>query len=80
MYFDKIPTIRNCSFAFKCEMQWKKLRETEDRKIRFCKNCQKEVYFCESDEELVDAIHRNKCICIYTPFEEVYALGRPKRK
>ena len=80
MYFENMLTIRNCKFAFKCEMQWEKLRETEDRKIKFCKTCQQEVHFCETNEELVDAINKNKCICIHTPFEEVYELGMPEKK
>ena len=75
MYFENMLTIRNCKFAFKCEMHWEKLHETKDRKIKFCKICQKEVHFCETDEELVDAINENKCICNRSPFEEVYELG-----
>jgi hypothetical protein len=50
-------------------MKWEKLNETEDDNIRFCQNCQKEVHFCETDEELVEAIKRNKCIGIPSPFD-----------
>jgi hypothetical protein len=61
-------------------MHWEKLHETKDRKIKFCKICQQEVHFCETDEELVDAINENKCICNRSPFEEVYELGMFDKK
>lgn len=68
-------TIRNCIFSFKCEMNWEKLNETDVDNIKFCSNCQKEVYFCRTDEELVEAVKRNKCVGIFKPFTYEVMLG-----
>ena len=68
MMFDDSITISNCSFAYKCQMQWENLYETENENIKFCKDCQKEVHYCETDEELLEAIKRNKCVSILAPF------------
>jgi hypothetical protein len=32
--------------------------------IKFCSDCQKEVYLCETDEELAKNIKLNRCISI----------------
>lgn len=66
--FDDSITIRNCTFAYKCQMKWENLYETEDDNIKFCKDCQKEVHYCDTDEELLEAIKRNKCVSILAPF------------
>jgi hypothetical protein len=58
-------TIRNCVFAFKCTAQWSELIHTDDDKISFCEDCQKEVHLCEDDEELVKSVRLNRCIAIY---------------
>ncbi len=54
--------IRNCTFAFKCESKWEQLEKLDYESIRFCNACQKEVYFCYDDYELVSGIHLNRCI------------------
>ena len=61
---DKQAMIRNCTFAFKCSVNWDNLEETDDENIRFCLDCQKEVHFCEDDEDLVKSIKLNRCIAI----------------
>jgi hypothetical protein len=58
-------TIRNCTFAYRCKANWDDLvKDEEDNSIRFCLDCQKEVHFCESDEELVHNVVNNRCIAI----------------
>jgi hypothetical protein len=57
-------TIRNCTFAFKCEAKWDCLEMLEFDNIRFCNICQKEVHFCDDDDELIQNIHLNRCIAI----------------
>jgi hypothetical protein len=56
-------------------MNWGKLNGTDVDNIKFCSNCQKEVYFCETDEELVEAVKRNKCVGIIKPFAYEVMLG-----
>jgi hypothetical protein len=54
--------IRNCTFAFRCEAEWEQLEKLEWDSIRFCNACQKEVYFCYDDYELISNIHLNRCV------------------
>jgi hypothetical protein len=54
--------IRNCTFAFKCEAKWKYLEKLDHDNIRFCNICQKEIYFCYDDYELISSIHLNRCV------------------
>lgn len=67
-------TIRNCVFAFKCTAQWDKLMPTDDDKIHFCQDCQKEVHLCEDDDELVVAVRLNRCVAIYREEAGPHAL------
>jgi hypothetical protein len=62
---DESLTIRNCIFAFKCVAKWDNLTPTDDDKIHFCQDCQKEVHLCEDDDELVVAVRLNRCVAIY---------------
>jgi len=55
-------SIRNCTFAFKCQAKWEQLEILEWDSIRFCNVCQKEVYFCYDSYELIDSIHLNRCV------------------
>lgn len=57
-------TIRNCTFAFKCEAKWEDLELLDYDDIRFCNACQNEVHFCHNDEDLVKNIHLNRCVAI----------------
>jgi len=75
MINDENITIRNCTFAYKCEMKWDELDETEEDEIKFCKGCQKEVYLCETDEDLTKAIKRNRCVAIFYPSRVEGPLG-----
>ena len=56
--------IRNCRFAFKCEQKWDDLNETRDDDIRFCKDCQREVYLSLDEESLVENIRLNRCVAL----------------
>jgi len=60
-----------CEFHFKCPRVWGLLSLTGQEKARYCGECQREVYLCESDENL--AFHRNEGRCVAVP-----ALG-PKK-
>ena len=58
-------TIRNCIFGFKCNKTWEDLGETSSDNVKFCQSCQKEVFFCESDDELVESIRLNRCVAVF---------------
>lgn len=58
-------TIRNCSFAFRCKANWDTMMPTDaDGRVRFCLDCQKEVFLCESDAELISNLVNNRCIAL----------------
>lgn len=61
-------TIRNCVFAFKCTAKWDDLMPTDDDKVHFCNECQKEVHLCEDDDELLASVRLNRCIAIYRQY------------
>ncbi|QWE00443.1 hypothetical protein FD967_10525 [Polynucleobacter sp. JS-Mosq-20-D10] len=58
-------TIRNCTFAFRCKANWDAMTQTDtEGKVRFCLDCQKEVFLCENDEELISNVVNNRCIAL----------------
>ena len=58
--------IRNCRFTFKCPKKWTELAPIvgSDRNIRFCGQCEQNVYRCETDREIALAVKANRCIAI----------------
>ena len=69
-------TIKNCKFAFKCPMHWGNLLKTDNEKIRFCHNCEEEVYECESDEELDYHTSKKHCVAIKEKPRAKLLLGK----
>lgn len=55
-------TIRNCVFSFKCSAVWEQLEDTDNVAVRFCQDCQREVHYCDTDDELVAAVKLNRCV------------------
>ena len=56
--------IRNCVFAFKCDKSWDDMTSTKIHDVKFCQTCQREVYFCRTDQQLREAINLNRCVSI----------------
>ena len=58
--------IENCEYKvkYKCPLKWKNLKETKDSEIRFCNECNKNVYRCETSEDIDRHISLNNCIAI----------------
>jgi hypothetical protein len=59
-------TIRNieCTFEFNCDKQWDELETQDAPNIKFCKQCEKNVYLCKTQEELDNARSLGRCISI----------------
>lgn len=58
-------TLRNCVFAFRCKADWDSMTPLDSGgRVRFCPDCEKEVYLCESDQELIHNVVNNKCIAL----------------
>lgn len=59
--------IRNCRFAFRCHQRWDSLETTEQRRIRYCHECSREVVLCTQDDELKAALRADQCVAIPGP-------------
>ena len=71
-------TIRNCVFSMKCQKKWENMEsdmdDDDNEKIKFCSDCQKEVYLCETDEDLAKNIKLNRCISI-SKYDSPFGTG-----
>lgn len=56
--------IRNCNFSFKCKQKWENLDDQGIFDIKYCRNCEREVFLCTSKENLINALHENLCVAI----------------
>ena len=63
--------IRNCSFGFKCNQKWEGLLKRKEKNIKYCHECEKEVYMIETNTELMDAIKFNRCVAIKVRHDEI---------
>ena len=78
---EKEYTLRNCVFGFNCSSNWELMKfidiSTCGGEIKFCNSCQKEVYECIDDDELIQNIKLNRCVSIsrYENNEEIRLSG-----
>jgi len=63
--------IRNCSFGFKCNQKWEDLLKRKEKNIKYCLECEKEVYLIETNVELAHAIKFNHCVAIKVRHDEI---------
>jgi hypothetical protein len=63
--------IRNCSFGFKCNQKWENLLKRKEKNIKYCHECEKEVYLIETNSELITAIKFNHCVAIKIKHDEI---------
>ena len=61
--------IRNCVFGFRCAQKWDEMKETSRDGVRFCKECEKDVYLISSEDKLLEAITLNRCVAIEAPMD-----------
>ena len=54
--------IRNCPWGYSCKQKWEDLKPTKQKDVRFCGDCQKEVFSIESRDEFIESIVLNRCI------------------
>jgi hypothetical protein len=72
--------LRNCEFAFKCTANWHALESTSEPDVKFCHDCNKEVYLVTKPKALMKAIQLNRCVAIESPpskddYEVTHMLG-----
>lgn len=65
--------IKNCEFAFKCQMDWDDLTEMDIENKKFCEHCKKPVIFCETTEQLEAAANNRDCVCVQ--IETIRTIG-----
>lgn len=74
------PIIKNCVLGFKCPESWDTLKAlAEDSNIKHCDKCNKNVFLCESEEQLQDAIDKGVCVAVdfVKEAQKVRFLGYP---
>src|SRR5438128_1836974 len=59
------PEIVNCDFAFRCSKNWEAMQETNLASVRFCGECQKNVYFAQTNADLQSLSAEGKCVAVY---------------
>ena len=69
--------IRNCFFGFKCNQKWEDLLKRKEKNIKYCHECEKEVYLIETNTELIDAIKFNYCVAIKVRHDEIPQTKKP---
>ena len=71
--------IDNCEYIFeyKCPLEWKNLKKAKDSKVRFCVECDKNVYRCSTNEEIDKHIELNHCIATTGPIGEMGMMILP---
>ena len=69
--------IRNCSFGFKCNQKWDSLLKRKEKNIKYCHECEKEVYLIETNDELMHAIKFNHCVAIKVRHDEIPQTKKP---
>ena len=72
--------IGNCkySFEYKCPLEWKNLKRTEDSNIRFCNECSKNVYHCKTEKDIDKHIKSNHCIALDEPTHTMGVISPPE--
>ena len=63
--------LRNCSFGFKCNQKWEGLLKRKEKNIKYCHECEKEVFLIETNEELMHAIKHDHCVAIRVRYDEI---------
>lgn len=78
-YWSICSDIRNCDVRFqtRCPKQWVDLRPTSENAIRYCTECQQNVYFCQSSEELKLRTANNQCVAFCDADTYADTLGLP---
>lgn len=67
--------IHECDFKFKCPMYWEELLILDDPDRRYCNECQREVFYIRTREELEEQRQLGHCIAASV---NTWGLGLPR--
>jgi hypothetical protein len=75
-------TVRLCGLKFKrqCPLEWDNLVATTDSRVRHCQACDRDVYFCATDEETMAHADQGHCVARSAPHPSelpMMVLGHP---
>lgn len=75
-------TIRNCEIKFRrqCPLKWETLQTLGEPNVKMCGVCQRQVFFCISDEETLLHAEQGHCIARQIPDSSMLphvVLGEP---
>lgn len=62
--------IANC-FDYRCPKVWNRLKKTDREGVRFCKECERDVFFTENREEAQQLAKDGKCVAFRVSDEEI---------
>ena len=58
----QIYTIIHFEFEFKCSLNWKNLKPTNDPKVSYCEECKKNVNLCTSNDKIDESWEKGLCL------------------
>lgn len=70
--------IMNCDWKFKCPLSWNGLQTSENKDVRFCSSCQKDVHFAYTQSQLNQLASEGKCVAFNPPEEIPPFIPEPK--
>ncbi|MBT5019836.1 MAG: hypothetical protein HON04_13955 [Planctomicrobium sp.] len=78
-YWAAYSDIRNCDVKFKtrCPKQWADLAPSDKNTVRYCNECQQNVYFCLSTEELKRRTANRQCVAFCDSDTHADTVGLP---
>jgi hypothetical protein len=56
--------IEQCTFAYQCPKSWDQLFRTNVDSVRFCDQCEKNVYLSNSSTEALEHASKGECVAI----------------
>lgn len=54
--------LKSYVFKFECSQNWDDLTETDDESVRYCGNCQTDVFSVQNDAELFSNAKKGRCV------------------
>ena len=70
-------TIENCRLAMECHKKWEELIIEDNVKFRYCLTCEKGVHWCDTDEDIQEAVLQGQCVAFKQKKDGPILLGRP---
>lgn len=62
---EKEAKVLECEFAFKCPQKWEEMVKTGMEDVHLCLECNKPVYFAETEERLEELKRRGECVAVW---------------